>query len=58
MDVAPGPEGNLSTGEVQEGKGSGLLLRTTQADSPEWPFRLRHPHKIEMLEAIVLDVLC
>ena len=21
--------------------------------SPEWPFRLRHPHKMEMLAAIV-----
>ena len=21
--------------------------------SPEWPFRLRHPHKMEMSEAIV-----
>ena len=48
----------INWGECRGGRVSRYLLHTPHADSPEWPFRLRHPHKMEMLEASVEDVLC
>ena len=50
-----GPGGKyLSTGGVQRGKVTGLLRDPGLGDSPKWPFRLRHPPKMEMLGGSLL----